>query len=146
MQLDPDLFRRLVGEAPLPLPDDGPSERRSGGRVFLGRRAHITLTVDPAVPPIGVVVRDASLRGVGILTTRPLATGDRFLLTLPLAPSVRPDDASAINDTAPHSITLECQTLWSKPGEFGDGASLIVGAEFIGVAAGSTSGASPRIP
>jgi hypothetical protein len=122
MELDADLFRRIVGDAALPLPPEAPDDRRATGRVFLGRRTHLIPVSDPASKPVGVVIRDVSLLGVGILTTTPLPAGEMFRLVLPLVEAL-PNGGS--------SVTLECRTLWRKAGDYGDGSSFIVGAEFV---------------
>ena len=73
-------------------------------------------------PTLGVVVRDLSPGGAGVLTATPLEVGDVFRLVLPLAELPWAGDASVI---------LECRAVWRKAGEYGDGSSFIVGAEFL---------------
>src|SRR4051812_38049224 len=104
MLLDADLFRRIVGDAPMPLPPDA-DDRRATGRVFLGRRTYLTTRSDPAAPPVGVVVRDVSPGGVGLLTTTALPVGDTIRLILPLADLV---------SGGPASVIVECRTRWRR--------------------------------
>jgi hypothetical protein len=123
MDLDADLFRRIVGDDAMPLPPDNPTDRRATGRVWVGRHAYLTRTAGVSTAPtIGVVVRDVSPRGAGLLTTTLLDAGDVFRLVLPLAELPPAGDASVI---------LECRAVWRKAGEYGDGSSFIVGAEFL---------------
>ena len=92
-------------------------------QLFRRRRTQAMLLALAAIPVvIAVVVRDVAPRGVGILTTSPLAAGDTFNLVLPLLHAL-PDGADA--------ITLECRALWRQLGSYGDGTSFVVGAEFL---------------
>ena len=123
MELDADLFRRIVGDDALPLPPENPRDRRAAGRAWVGRHAYLTRTTGGSSgPTVGVVVRDVSPRGAGVLTTMPLEVGDTFRLVLPLADLPPSGNASVI---------LECRTVWRKAGEYGDGSSFIVGAAFL---------------
>ena len=123
MELDADLFRRIVGNDALSLPPENPTDRRAAGRVFIGRHAYLTRTAGGlAGPTLGVVVRDVSPHGAGLLTGTPLKVGDVFRLVLPLA------DLSPAGDA---SVILECRTVWCRAGEYGDGSSFLVGGEFV---------------
>jgi hypothetical protein len=123
MELDADLFRRIVGDDALPLPPENPADRRGAGRVWVGRHAYLTRSTGPSAgQTASVVVRDVSPLGTGILTATPLEAGEAFRLVLPLAEP--PPDGGA-------SVILECRTVWCRVGDYGNGASFIVGAEFL---------------
>jgi hypothetical protein len=87
MELPPKLFRRLVGQAPLPMPRAA-GERRDAARVFVGRHATVydAEAVEAAREP--VVVRDLSPRSAGLLLGRPLVPGGRLILSVPAAEGV----------------------------------------------------------
>ena len=115
MEIENELFRRIAGDVPLQLPTGDPGERRVEGRVWLGRHAHIVRPNEAPGESVGVVVRDLSRRGVGLLCSRAVETGDAFLLVLAVTALAAADGERGGGGGGDEAelpwITLECRTL-----------------------------------
>ncbi len=130
MQLPPDLFERLTGEA-VPGPGTaapGGHERRQHGRLQFGHRAQVRVGAGPWAT---VVIRDISVVGIGFLADRRLDPGQAFTLR-----TTGEDDVA---------ITLACVVHRCEAGGVG-GVAFFVGSTFDGGADAAPAGATATEP